>query len=224
MNMLCTIDTDVYKQRCFTYTGNSDHLLWEEYGVKLQFFPCTSDVHIEGTVSVLSIVDDHYKFPEGTELVSAVYDIVTNRPFPVPVIVEIQHCIPLQDENEASHLGMSFVIANSQEGPPYIFRELCGGEFSPASPYGKIQLLHFCKLAQIIKWRLGRPIPFFASLYYPQNDKAKFVVTQNLAAHITVSPNVLYILHALYVKYRLSIIIATLSYMCRLSGMPTDVH
>ena len=190
MIMLYTVGTDVYKQRHFTYTGKNDHLFWEEYGIKLQFFPYTSEIHIEGAVSVLSVDDDNCKFPEGTELVSAVYDIAANKPFPVPVKVEIQHCIPLQDENEASRLGMTFVIANTQQGPPYIFRELSGGNFAPRSSYGEIQLTHFSRLSQIIRWRLGHPIPFFAGLYFPRNDQANFVVTQNLAAHITVSPTV----------------------------------
>ena len=207
MIWLHTLDTDVYKQRSFTYTGKSFDLPWEEYGVKLHFPSYTSEVYIEGAISVLSVNDDHYKFPEGTEMISAVYDIVATKPFPVPVTVEIQHCIPLQNENEASRLGMSFVTATSQEGPPYIFQELCGGEFSPASPYGKIQVTHFSSpFALIIKWKLGRPIPFFAGIYYPQEDNAKFVVTQNLAAHITVSPYLLYLLYALYQRIgRLSV-------------------
>jgi len=187
MIWLHTLDTDVYKQKSFTYTGKSFDLLWEKYGVKLHFPSYTSEVYIEGAVSVLSVNDDHYKFPEGTELISAVYDIVATKQFPVPVKVEIQHCIPLQDENKASCLGMSFVIANTEQGPPYIFHELKGGNFSPVSSYGEIQLTHFSRIAQIIKWQLGRPIPFFAGLYFPQNDQANFVVTQNLAAHITVS-------------------------------------
>ena len=148
---MITVGTDVYKQRQFTYTGKKDHLSWEEYGVKLQFFPCTSDVYIEGTVSVLSVDDDNFKFPEGTELVSAVYDIAANKPFPVPVKVGIQHSIPLQDEKEASRLGMTFVIASTQQGPPYIFRELSGGDYRPTSSYGEIQLTHFSRIAQIIR-------------------------------------------------------------------------
>ena len=137
---------------------------------------------------MLSIENDNYQFPEGSELVSAVYDISANKPFPAPVTVEIQHCIPLHDDNEASHIGMSFVISDTKPGPPYIFRELRGGDFRFGSSYGKIiELTHFSKLAVIIKWRLGRPIPFYSSIYYTKNDRASFVVTQNLAAHISVS-------------------------------------
>ena len=68
-----------------------------------------------------------------------------------------------------------------------MFQELSGGEFRCGSPYGEIQLTHFSKFAEIIKWNLGRPIPFCASVYYLQQHRASFVVTKNLAAHITVS-------------------------------------
>ena len=161
--------------------------MWEAYGINLHFSPHFSYVTIEGTISVLSIDDDNYQFPEGSELVSAVYDISADKLFPAPVTVELQHCIPLHHDNEAPHIGMTFVIADTQQGPPYRFHELQGGGFRCGSSCGEIELSHFSKLAVIIKWRLGRPIPFFSGIYYTQNDRANFVVTQNLAAHITVS-------------------------------------
>ena len=42
-------------------------------------------------------------------------------------------------------------------------------------------------LRDTIRWRLGYPIPFCATLYYLQNDRVDFVVTPNLASHISVS-------------------------------------
>ena len=139
---------DVYKQKKFIYIGQEDHLLWEEYGIKLHFSSHTSesDVHIQGTVSVLSRNDNDYKFPEGCKLVSAVYDISANKPFPNPVTVELHHGISLQTINEASRLGMTFMVADAEEGPPYEFKELNGGEFECGSPYGRIQCTHFTLL------------------------------------------------------------------------------
>ena len=153
----------------------------------MHFPSCASEVHIEGTVSVLSIDDDNYKFPEGRELVSAVYNVSANKPFPRPVTVQIQHCISLHDEDEASHLEMSFVIADTEQGPPYTFRELCGGKFRCGSSYGEIQLTHFSTLTETIKWHLGYPITFSGRVYYLKDNTADVVVTKNLAAHITVS-------------------------------------
>lgn len=177
--------TDVYNQRNFTYTGKEDHLLWEAYGINLHFPSHSSDVTIEGKVRVLSIDNEKCEFPEESELVSAVYDISSKELFPVPVTVQLQHSIPLQDDNKTKR--MSFVIDDTQQGPPYVFSELCGGDFKCGSSYGQIQLRHFCKLGVIIKRILSRPIPFYADIYYTQNDRANFVVTQNLEAHINVS-------------------------------------
>ena len=182
----CNVYTGVYKHRKFTYAGDEDHLLWEEYGIKLHFPPCASEVHIEGTVSVLSVDDDNYKFPEGYELVSAVYNVSANKPFPYPVTIQLQHCVPLHNDDDASHLGMSFMIADTEQGPPYVFRELCGGVFRCGSSYGEIQLSHFSILA-IFWWYLGYPIPFSGSIYHFEDNTASIVVTQNLAAHISVS-------------------------------------
>ena len=70
---------------------------------------------------------------------------------------------------------------------PCVFHELSEGDFRFGSSYGTIERTHFSRLAVIIKWRLGRPIPFNSSIYYTPDDRASFVVTQNLAAHISVS-------------------------------------
>jgi len=117
-----------------------------------------------------------------------VYDVSTSVPFPEPVIVRLQHCVPIKSEKEASE--MSFVIADSVQGPPYEFQPLSGGSFRCGSFYAEIQLTHFSIPAIIIrrlKWLLGRPIPFSARVYYLQHSMVSFVVTKNLNADISVS-------------------------------------
>jgi len=89
------IGTGVYKQMQFTYSGQQNSLLWNECGIKLQFPSNLTKVHIRGTVSVLSTDDENYIFPEGSDLVSAVYSISANKPFPEPVTVKLQHCVPI---------------------------------------------------------------------------------------------------------------------------------
>ena len=190
------LGTDVYKQRKFVYTGKKDCLLWDEYGVELHFPSTLPEVHIEGAVSVLSTADNIYAFPEGSDLVSAVYNISANKTFPEPVTVKLQHCIPIYGVNEAS--AMSFVIANTAQGPPYQFQPLNGGNFKRGSSYAEVQLAHFSILAIIITWRnrmWSLPIPCFAGVYNLQNGGARFVVTRNLQAHISVSMSTVYMLY-----------------------------
>ena len=186
-NSHCDVGIDVYKQRTFIYSGQEDDLLWEEYGIKFHFPSHTSQVSIECTVSVLSTDNSNYAFPVRSDLVSAVYGISASKQLPVPVTVQVQHCIPLHDDDEAARLGMSFMKATKKQGPPYVFHEVDGGDFRCGSSYGEIQLTHYCDIAIGIQWWVGYPIPFFASVFYTQNNMAKFVVTQNLRAHITVS-------------------------------------
>jgi len=160
-------------------------------------FPFTlPEVQIEGAVSVLSTDDNIYAFPKGSHLVSAVYNISANKTFPEPVMVRLQHCVSIYGVNEAS--AMSFVIANTAQGPPYQFRPLNGETFKHGSSYAEVQLAHFSILAIIITWRnrmWSLPIPCFAGVYNLQNGRAHFVVTLNLEAHISVSLVTVYMLH-----------------------------
>ena len=163
-------------------------MLWEKYGIELHF-PSSSAVHIEGTVSVISTDDGNYIFPEGSELVSAVYEVSANESFPEPVTVRLEHCVPIVSEKEAS--AMSFAIADTAQGPPYEFHPQNGGIFRSGSSYADIELTHFSLLVVAAwGWSTGlfcRPIPFSARVYYLQNSMASFVVTKNLAAHTNVS-------------------------------------
>ena len=154
--------------------------------MNLRFPSCKLPVNIKGTVSVLSTNEEDYIFPEGSEVVSAVYNVSATQPFPDKITVEIEHCVSRDKNNKAALLQMSFAIADTLHGPPYRFRELTGGTFDRGS-YGRIQLNRFSKLAILIKWHFGFSISFFAGVYYRPNNRAVFVVTKNLQAHIRVS-------------------------------------
>ena len=175
---------DIYQQRRFTYTGTETQLSWDECGIKINFPSCTATVHIEVTVSVLS-TDNNFLLPDGSELTSAVYDISADKPFLKPLTIQIQHCVPL---NDAPPTGMSFAIANTQQGAPYTFRPL-EGVFRCGSSYGEVQCTHFSifTIISTIKWWLGQAISFAASIHYFKDGYARFAVTKNLQVHINVS-------------------------------------
>ena len=180
---------DVYKERKFVYTGEKSQLLWEEYGIKVHFPPTHLPTHIDVTVSVLS-PDDRYVIPEECDLVSALYDISADQQLPVAVTVEIEHCVPIENDSEVSTLGMTHIIARNT--PPYVFSEINEGSFEP---YSKMQLDHFTGLGTVvrsIKWGLGRAIPFYAALFYFRDSRANFVVTKNLQAHISVRKRIIH--------------------------------
>ena len=177
--------SDVYKQRKFVYTGEKSCLLWGEYGIKVHLPPSHPPTHIEGKISLLS-PDNGYIIPDGYELVSALYDISADQQLPVAVTIEIEHCVPIESYGKVLASNMTHIVAHS--GPPYNFDKI-GGSFEPESFYGKMELDHLTVIGTVvrsIRWGLGYVRPFFAALYYFDDNRANFVVTNNLQAHIHV--------------------------------------
>ena len=98
-----------------------------------------------------ALVGGKFQFPEGTELISAVYVISLSKSLLKPVKFEIQHCAHLVTEDHTRYL--SFVSADfNQPVLPYKFKLQEGGEFLPGDQYGSIYLPHFC-LKAIVKSR-----------------------------------------------------------------------
>ena len=143
-------------------------------------------MEIEGTVGVLSTYENCI-FPEGSEVVSAVYDVSASQPFPVSIAVELKHCVYLTEEREA--LQMSFVLADTRAGPPYKFSELEDENFTfnLGSCYGRIELNHFSRIAITIKWLLGFKVSLYAGVFYLPENEAVFAVAKDLSPHIHVS-------------------------------------
>ena len=100
-------------------------------------------------VAIKALVGGKFKFPPGSELVSAVYAVSLASQLTKPVKVDIQHCAVLKGEKQFQYL--SFVKAPMrQKVPPFEFSPLEGGEFSSESQYGSIVLDHFCLIAIIL--------------------------------------------------------------------------
>lgn len=101
-------------------------------------------------IAIKAIIAGQFDFPEGTELVSAVYAISTSRRLVKPVSLEIQHCVAIAQNEQMKHL--SFVRAQcTQPTLPYHFKPLTGGVFSSQSYYGRISCDHFSCLAIVVK-------------------------------------------------------------------------
>ena len=90
-------------------------------------------------VAIIPMVGGLFQFPEGTELISAVYGISVSKPLFRPVKIEIQHCADLVIQDHTSYL--SFVTA-SLGGLPYQFQLEEGGQFYCSGQYGSI-CLHY---------------------------------------------------------------------------------
>ena len=115
-------------------------LNWEEYGYRLHFSQGTISASDTCEVVVKALVGGRFQFPEGTELVSAVYAVAFAKKVFEPVEMEIQHCINLTNEKQGKYL--SFVsTAKTHRHHPNKFEFVEGGVFYPGKRYA-LSLIH----------------------------------------------------------------------------------
>ena len=173
------------------YSGEKVTLQCEEHGIVMDFPENETKKEIITTVTSLDISSGNYVLPDGAELVSAVYQISVGEALPSPVDVEIQHCVRLSNSDEA--LSMTFVRSESEQGPPYHFTVIDGGQFEPNTRYGKIELSRFSNIALVLlkfKRLLTPPVVCASNLFWrligPGKYEVHVVVTKDLEDTITV--------------------------------------
>ena len=121
-------------------------LNWEEYGFRLHFPQGAISPSDTCEVVVKALVGGKFQFPEGTELVSAVYAVSFAKKLLKAVEMEIQHCVNLTNEEQGKYL--SFVsTAKTHRHHPNKFEFVEGGVFNPGKRYASIQRIHYCKNA-----------------------------------------------------------------------------
>lgn len=144
---------------------------------------------VQVTVTSLDTSSGYYILPNNAELVSAVYQIGVSETLPSPVTLEVQHCVDLPNENATS--AMSFVRCDLKQKSRYQLKAIEGGQFTPKTFYGKIELSHFSDIGIIvwIDYFLHRTYVanIFKQQLYPTFNQLHVVVTQNITDHITVS-------------------------------------
>ena len=101
-------------------------------------------------MAITALAGGEFEFPKDSELVSAVYAISISKPLLKPLTINIQHCVALETLEQCNSL--QFVKAPLNNGiPPYQFKILSGGHFTPASQYGSISCLQFCEFGIVKK-------------------------------------------------------------------------
>ena len=125
-------------------------LNWEEYGFRLHFPQGTISPSDTCEVVVKALVGGKFQFPEGTELVSAVYAVAFAKKLLEPVEMEIQHCVLLTTDEQGKSLSFVSTAKNLQDNPKK-FEFVEGGVFYPAKRYASIQGKHYCENAIVEK-------------------------------------------------------------------------
>ena len=122
----------------FDIKGNT--LDWGDYGFKMHFLEGTTP---PSQVVVKALVGGKFQFPDGMELVSALYVIKFPEEYLQPVELQIQHCVYLKSSRQFKYL--SFITAPIDGSvPPYKFQFIEGGKFYTDSEYGKIVRSKYC--------------------------------------------------------------------------------
>ena len=168
----------------FTITGDREYTLdWLEFGLRIEVpkgaIPAghTSDLHIK------AIIAGNFKLPDDCYFVSGIYQITTSKPFKKNVTLHLQHAAVIESEEEASYFR--FYLAD----PPYEFKEMNDGSFTPHSNSSTIDLQHFSCLGVGANKSVNQL--FLSQIFYKSNSAIawdmKFTITKNDPVFVKVS-------------------------------------
>ena len=121
----------------FTITGDCSTILhWEDYGFRMTIQVNSLPANKSCDVAVKALLGGPFKLPDGYILVSAVYAISLTRKLLKPAILEIQHCVDIQDKQHSKSLH--FITASCSQKVPYEFTVDPSGHFYPGSQYATV--------------------------------------------------------------------------------------
>ena len=127
---------DVAEKQLFVIHGDSSQFFnWEEYGLRITVHQGTVLPSDTLGVVVGAFIKGWQKFPEDTELVSAVYAVIFSKAPLKPIQLEIQHCVSIESAAHSSYLSFASALLTK---PPYKFQIKEGGTFSSGNRYGYI--------------------------------------------------------------------------------------
>ena len=132
----------MYGETVLEVVGDQPQKLeWPGYGFCIEVPKGALPPGVTASVGVKVILGGQFQFPEGSQLISALYWISSSEVFLKEVAVNIQHCAVIKNEEQCS--TFRFIIAKcSQEVLPYRFRERTG-VFNSHTKYGTIKLKQF---------------------------------------------------------------------------------
>ena len=133
---------DVQGETILKVVGDQPQKLeWPGYGFDIIVPEGALPSGVTASLCVKAIQGGQFKFPENSQLISAIYWISSSEEFLEEVSVNIQHSAAIDTYEQCS--SFRFIIAKcSQKILPYRFRER-EGVFNPHTQYGTIKLKQF---------------------------------------------------------------------------------
>ena len=147
---------EICGEKVFEVTaGSSEKYKWDSHGFQLIVPNGALPPGVTASVAVRSIVAGPFKFPENSELISAIYWISSTHVFLKKVTVHLQHCAMINTEEECSHFKI--IIGKCSQDPPYEFA-VKDGVFASNSKIASMSVTQFSNIAIVwIRKRLGFP-------------------------------------------------------------------
>ena len=124
---------------------------WEKYGISFSAPEGILPPSEICEVAITALAGGEFKLPEGSELVSAVYEISIAKPLLQPLTVNIQHCALLKTLEQCKSLQFVRAPTDDDMTIPYQFKTLPGGRFTPGNQYGSISRSQFCLIGISMK-------------------------------------------------------------------------
>ena len=152
--------------------GDKPQLLeWSGYGFYIEVPKGALPPGVTASVHVRAILGGQFKFPENSQLISALYWVSCSEEFFKEVAVNIEHCAIIKTKEQCS--SFKFIIAEtSSQKPPYTFIER-EGEFNLDTQYGTVKLKEFCAVA--IEGPTNTLTRCTAHMFYKKKQTCPFV-------------------------------------------------
>ena len=181
---------EVYRETVLEVVGDKPQKVeWPGYGFFIEVPEGAVPPGVTASVGVKVILAGQFKFPENSQLISAIYWVSSSVEFVKEVAVNIQHCAVIRSEDQCSQF--KFIIAKcSQKELPYKFRER-EGLFSSHTQYGAIKLKQFSLLGETAPE--GTDTLCTAFMFYQQQQMSSplivdfhFVIVRDLEPNLQV--------------------------------------
>ena len=180
---------DVHGETVLEVVGDKPQKLkWPGYGFYIEVPQGALPPGVTASVRVEVILGGQFQFPEKSQLISAIYAVISSEVFLKEVAINIKHCAVIKTKEQCS--SFRFIIAKcSQEVLPYTFRER-EGNFNPHTQYGTIKLKRFSligltaptdtvtRCTALMFYKEQIPSPLVAHFH--------FVVVRDLEAYVQV--------------------------------------
>ena len=117
-------------KKLLAITGDKSHFVnWKDMGLKLSLPSGSLNSGDSCEIATAVFVAGKYQFPDGANVVSAIYSIGLTKPLLKPMEVWMQHCVALQPHHNTGYLSYALAPVTNHPEPPYSFKLVPGGKF-----------------------------------------------------------------------------------------------